>query len=218
MAAQRTRGAAPVGAASGGARSSRPAPAGAGPSRGDLAVHRARLRAVIEPVVVKSGFDLEDVSVSRAGRRHLVRVIIDGDGGVNLDEIAEVSRDVSAAIDAAEDAGGGFATGALDGPYQLEVSSPGVDRPLTQPRHWRRNVGRLVTVKAAERTLTGRVTAVDAQAVSLDVAGRVQQVPFDQLGPGRVQLEFTRLAELSEDEFGEEISDEPGDDEEVDEQ
>ena len=80
--------------------------------------------------------------VSRAGRRHVVRVIVDADGGINLDAVADVSRAVSAALDAAEEAGGDI----LAGEYQLEVSSPGVDRPLTLPRHWRRNVGRLVKV------------------------------------------------------------------------
>jgi ribosome maturation factor RimP len=204
MAAQRSRGATPV----------RSAPAG--PSRADLAAHRARLRAVIEPVIMDAGFDLEDLTVTRAGRRHLVRVIVDGDGGVNLDEIADLSRDVSVAIDEAEQAGGAFAANELDGPYQLEVSSPGTDRPLTEPRHWRRNVGRLVSVKAGERTVTGRISEVDAESVTLDVNGKAERVPLDQLGAGRVQLEFTRLAELAEDDFGEEIGDEIGDDEEVD--
>jgi ribosome maturation factor RimP len=205
MTAQRNRGAAPV----------RSASAGAGPSRADLAAHRARLRAVIEPVIMDAGFDLEDLTVSRAGRRHLVRVIVDGDGGVNLDEIAHLSRDVSAAIDEAEQVGGAIAAKELDGPYQLEVSSPGVDRPLTEPRHWRRNVGRLVSVKAGERTVTGRITEVDAESVMLDVNGRTERVPIDQLGAGRVQLEFTRLAELAEDDFGDDIEDEIGDEEEV---
>jgi ribosome maturation factor RimP len=208
MAAQRTRGATPV----------RSAPADdrvAGPSRAELAALRSRLRAVIEPVITDAGFDLEDLTVTRAGRRHLVRVIVDGDGGVNLDEIAELSRAVSAAIDDAEQAGGAFAATELAGPYQLEISSPGVDRPLTEPRHWRRNVGRLVSVKAGERTVTGRVMEVDAETVTLDVNGRPERVPVDQLGAGRVQLEFTRVAELAEADFGEEIDDEIGDDEEV---
>ena len=103
---------------------------------------RAQLRAVVEPVVGAAGYDLEDLTVSRAGRRSVVRVVVDRDGGIDLDAVADVSRLVSAALDAAEDRGREIFTGE----YQLEVSSPGVDRPLTQPRHWRRNVGRLVKV------------------------------------------------------------------------
>jgi ribosome maturation factor RimP len=222
--AQRSRGATPVRSApagagrSGGRGEANRADAGraASPSRAELAAHGAWLRGVIEPVVAQANLDLEDLAVSRAGRRYVVRVIVDGDGGVNLDEIAELSRGVSAAIDEAEQAGGGFAAKELAGPYQLEVSSPGTDRPLTEPRHWRRNIGRLVSVKAGERSLTGRVAEVDAESVTLDVNGRPERVPMGQLGAGRVQLEFTRLAELAEDEFGEEIADEIGEDEEVD--
>ena len=92
------------------------------------------------------GYDLEEVSVTAAGRRSLIRVTVDGDDGIDLDGIATVSRAVSEALDAAEQDGPAFA-----GPYVLEVSSPGVDRPLTEPRHWRRALGRLVTVPVGRR-------------------------------------------------------------------
>src|SRR5215467_6068512 len=94
----------------------------------NLGALRTRLRTLVEPVVSAAGLDLEDLGVSRAGRRHVVRVTVDGDSGVDLP------------LDA----------------YTLEVTSPGVDRPLTAPRHWRRNVGRLVTVRAAQASLTAR--------------------------------------------------------------
>lgn len=126
-----------------------------GRPRVDLAARRARLRSVIEPVLTGSGYDLEDLTISRAGRRHVVRVIVDSDAGVTLDDVADVSRAVSAALDRAEETGPEL----IAGEYQLEVSSPGVDRPLTQPRHWRRNRGRLVRV-----TVTGAGEAVPATA------------------------------------------------------
>ncbi|MEV0426429.1 ribosome maturation factor RimP [Micromonospora sp. NPDC050495] len=183
----------------------------AGAPRGDLAARRARLREVIEPVVSAAGYDLEDLSVSRAGRRHVVRVIVDADGGINLDAVADVSRAVSAALDAAEESAGDL----VAGEYQLEVSSPGVDRPLTLPRHWRRNVGRLVkvTVRGAaagperratgDRQLTGRVAEADDAHVVLETeSGRVTH-PYAELGPGRVQVEFHRLDEAADDEFDE---------------
>src|SRR5690606_10192619 len=81
------------------------------------------------------------------------QVVVDRDQGVGLDAIAEVSRALSAALDRADEAGAAV----MPGEYVLEVSSPGVDRPLTEPRHWRRNVGRLVAVTVAgEGQVTGR--------------------------------------------------------------
>jgi ribosome maturation factor RimP len=158
----------------------------------DLAAAKARVRAVIEPVVTAAGYDLEEVGVARAGRRHVVRVLVDTDGGINLDDVAIVSREISAALDAAEESGDEV----LAGEYQLEVGSPGVDRPLTQPRHWRRNRTRLVVVNG----ITGRVTDVDDEGIVLDVAGTPRSIPFGELGPGRVQIEFKRMDEA---DFGE---------------
>jgi ribosome maturation factor RimP len=171
----------------------------------DLAAARARVRAVIEPVIEQAGYDLEEVNVSRAGRRHVVRVLVDTDGGINLDGVAVVSREISAALDEAEERGGEV----LAGDYQLEVGSPGVDRPLTLPRHWRRNRGRLVAVNG----LTGRVVDVDDAGVVLDVDGVSRAVAFAELGPGKVQIEFKRLDEA---DFGDEddVDEEDGEGEE----
>ncbi|MCU7723755.1 ribosome maturation factor RimP [Actinoplanes sp. KI2] len=159
----------------------------------DLVAARARVRAVIEPVIAQAGYDLEEVNVSRAGRRHVVRVLVDTDGGINLDDVAVVSREISAALDEAEEHGGEV----LAGEYQLEVGSPGVDRPLTLPRHWRRNRGRLVAVNG----LTGRLVDVDDAGVVLDVDGVTRALTFAELGPGKVQIEFKRLDEA---DFGDE--------------
>lgn len=200
-----------------------------GRPRVDLAARRARLRTVIEPVLAGSGYDLEELTVSRAGRRHVVRVIVDSDAGVTLDDVADVSRAVSAALDRAEETG----TELIAGEYQLEVSSPGVDRPLTQPRHWRRNRGRLVrvTVTAAgevvtadagakgrqtagsataapvSRQITGRVVSADAERVVLDLDGEVRSWAYGELGPGRVQVEFTRWDPADDEPLGDD--DEP---------
>jgi ribosome maturation factor RimP len=152
---------------------------------------------VIEPVVLAAGYDLEDVTLSRAGRRHVVRVIIDADGGVTLDAVADVSRAVSAALDTAEETGGEL----IAGEYQLEVSSPGVDRPLTLPRHWRRNVGRMVRVRVADEQVTGRVVDADDERVVLDLDGQLREWGYTELGPGRVQVEFGRLDETADEEF-----------------
>ncbi|MEU1885746.1 ribosome maturation factor RimP [Micromonospora rifamycinica] len=194
----------------------------AGASRGDLAARRATLTDVITPVVTGAGYHLEDVSVSRAGRRHVVRVIVDADGGINLDAVADVSRLISAALDAAEETGGDI----VAGEYQLEVSSPGVDRPLTLPRHWRRNTGRLVKVTvrvarpdgqpAVDRQVTGRVVTADDERVVLETdAGQVEHRHAD-LGPGRVQIEFHRLDEIGEADGADDDTDDDHDDDDDD--
>src|SRR5262249_20432132 len=175
--------------------------------RAAQAAQRTRVRVVVEPVVVSAGYDLETLSIKRVGRRYLVRVIVDGDDGVNLDAIARLSRDISAAFDAAEESGGDL----IAGEYELEVSSPGVDRPLSLPRHWRRNVGRLVKVTVAGRSIVGRVRGADEHGVELDVDGQSHRPGYEELGPGRVQIEFNRLTELADDDAGDELGDDTGD-------
>src|SRR4051812_2037788 len=170
----------------------------------------ARLTGWIAPVVDGVGYDLEELVVTPAGRRTVVRVVVDRDEGVTLDDIADVSKAVSEVLDANDDG--------MGPPYVLEVTSPGVDRPLTDPRHWRRNVGRLVVVgvgpQGAVDQLTGRVTAVDDAGVTLAVEAKgkpgarkrppePRQVPWAQLGAGRVQVEFGRADAGADDDGGE---------------
>jgi ribosome maturation factor RimP len=162
-------------------------PATAGAS---AAQAREHLLDLLGPLVTEAGYDLEDVAVTSAGRRSLVRVTVDADGGIDLDAVADVSRLVSDALDAdAEDPG---SPRALAGAYVLEVSSPGVDRPLTESRHWRRAEGRLVKTTADSVPLIGRVTSVDDGGVTFDVDGRARLVPWAHLGHGKVQVEFNR--------------------------
>jgi ribosome maturation factor RimP len=149
-------------------------------------IDAAELTTLLDPVVRAAGMDLESVRVGAAGRRRLLRVVVDSDGGAGLDEIADVSREISARLDASDAMG--------DVAYTLEVSSPGIDRPLTQPRHWRRARGRLVATPlagAAEgEQVTGRVAAASDTGVTLAVEGHYREFTYAQLGPGRVQVEF----------------------------
>ena len=156
---------------------------------------RQRLLALLTPVVEKTGYDLEDINVTPAGRRSLVRVSVDADGGIDLDGVAEVTRAVSDALDTETPGGPTFA-----GPYVLEVSSPGIDRPLTEPRHWRRNLRRLVTVAVDGTPVTGRVSAVDDSGVTLRVGDTSRQAGWAQLGPGKVQVEFNHDQDNSDSE------------------
>lgn len=156
---------------------------------GDLGTARARLVQLLTPAVAATGTDLEDVSVSPAGKRRVVRVVVDRDEGLTLDDVAAVSRVVSDALDAAE----ASEPELLGGAYVLEVSSPGVDRPLTEPRHWRRNTGRLVTAHLADGTsVTGRVGAVDDLEVLLEVDGAERRLLLAEVVRGQVQVEFAR--------------------------
>lgn len=146
---------------------------------------RAALMRLLEPVVAAAGFDLEDVLVTPAGRRRQVRVIVDADGGVDLDDVADVSHAVSAALDDSAAMG--------SGPYVLEVTSPGVDRPLTQPRHWRRATGRLVRATlTGGGEITGRVAGADDTAVVLSGDDGERRLGHDELVSGLVQVEFNR--------------------------
>ncbi|WP_051712107.1 ribosome maturation factor RimP [Spirillospora albida] len=168
----------------------------------------AALTGLLAPAVAEAGFDLEEVDVRPAGRRRLVRIVVDADGGVSLDDIARLSETASALLDGS-DAMGSAA-------YVLEVTSPGVDRPLTEPRHWRRAAGRLVVAPlTAGGQVEGRVIAADDESVEFDVvtkakgkgkgkgagkggadgdpaAGR-RRFLLGELGRGRVQVEFRPL-------------------------
>jgi len=161
-----------------------------------------RLAGLLEPVVTAAGLELESVRVGRAGRRGLLRVVVDAEHGVTLDDIALVSRSVAAEVDASDAMG--------PGPYTLEVSSPGVDRPLTEPRHWRRATGRLVRVPVRDpafrtagatrssgpgqsRSIEGRVAEAGPSGVTLEIGGELRDFRYAELGPGQVQVEFDKL-------------------------
>ena len=152
-----------------------------------------RLARLLEPVVHAMNMDLEGVRVSSAGRRRVLRVFVDADGGVSLDDIAFASRELSIKLDGSAEMG--------DQPYTLEVSSPGVDRPLTQPRHWRRAAGRLVVAPLRVQSAghndgngsaiaEGRITAWSEHGVTLERDGVTREYQYADLGPGRVQVEF----------------------------
>jgi ribosome maturation factor RimP len=162
---------------------------------------RTRLVELLQPVVAATGGDLEDVNVRAAGRRSVVEVVVDRDGGVTLDDVADIARVVSEALDATDLLG--------DSPYTLEVGSRGVDRPLTLPRHWRRAVGRLVLVHLRdEPALTGRIVAADDATATLDIAGETRAVPLDRVTKAVVQVEFGSPTvgndEDDDDDLGEE--------------
>lgn len=146
---------------------------------------RDRLAEVLTAPLATLGLDVEAVELTPAGKRRLLRVAVDKDGGVTMDDIAEATREVSRVLDDSDVMG--------EQPYTLEVTSPGTDRPLTLPRHWRRNEGRLVKVSRTDGTsLTGRIVGSDEQHAELDVEGTPEKVAYADVAKARIQIEFNR--------------------------
>src|SRR6059058_2159493 len=151
------------------------------------------VRGLANDAAGAAGLVLEDVAVQSAGRRRIVRVIVDlpGDatGGVPMDAVATVSQLLSQRLDDSDAMGGS--------PYVLEVTSPGVDRPLTERRHWGRARGRLVTVTLTSGgTRTGRLEQVDDDGVVLDGT----RLAWSNLSRGKVEVEFSRPPGSAEDD------------------
>jgi len=131
------------------------------------------------------GLDLEAVELTPAGKKRVLRVAVDKDGGVTLDDIADATRAVGQQLDDQDLMG--------EQAYTLEVTSRGVDRPLTEPRHWRRNRDRLVRASLRDGSqVTGRVSDSDDLGATLDVAGATQRVEYADVTKALVQIEFNR--------------------------
>lgn len=144
-----------------------------------------QMRSVVERVVEQAGFDLDELVVTPAGKRRLMRVVLDKDGGVTLDECAEVSRDISRVLDDSDVMG--------SQPYTLEISSRGVSKPLTLPRHWRRSRGRLVVVTTSDGAqLRARIVEADEERTVLDVDGDPRELSYGDVAKAVVQVELNR--------------------------
>jgi ribosome maturation factor RimP len=131
------------------------------------------------------GLDVEAVELTPAGKRRILRIAVDGDEGVTLDDVADATKKVSEVLDATDVMG--------EHPYTLEVTSRGVDRPLTLPRHWRRNADRLVKVTTTDgQTVTGRIVGSSDDAATLDVDGGRREIAYAEVAKALVQVEFNR--------------------------
>ncbi|WP_423723768.1 ribosome maturation factor RimP [Arthrobacter zhangbolii] len=181
--------------------------------RAEVAAETQRLKTYLAPTVQMQGLFLEDIEIKMAGAHRTVHVVVDlpedQSGGVSLDAISVAAQAVSDAMDNDPHDDGR--------PYSLEVSSPGVSRPLTEPRHWRRNVGRMVSVSASRGDdVMGRIVSVDDDGVTLipeipvkkgmkAKQGDPVHLPFANIRKGRVEVEF---AHLEDDPAGEDAPDE----------
>ncbi|WOO97851.1 ribosome maturation factor RimP [Micrococcus terreus] len=169
------------------------------------------LQEIIAPAVESSGLVLEECGLTGEGDHRTLHVVVDrseGTEGLDLDTVSAVATAVSSALDAAGDDLPELGRS----PYQLEVSSPGVSRPLTDPRHWRRNVGRTVSVSVdGADPITARVVEADPDSVVLAPVrpgakkgmpakeGAPERLPFSRLGAGTIQVELTHGAPAHQD-------------------
>ena len=136
---------------------------------------------LVEPLVNKAGLVLEEVKVQTPGKHRFVTVIVDSETGLNLDQVTDVSREVGEAMDSAIFMG--------DAPYTLEVTSPGVDRPLSAPRHYRKNIDRLVKVtKNDGQSIKGRIVSASDDSVTLDTG----VVNYADIKRAIIEIEFNR--------------------------
>lgn len=154
------------------------------------------IESLVAPVAAAHALELDRLEVMTAGKRSVVRIFLDGDGpagrGPSLDEIAAATRDISAALDGADVTNGR--------PYTLEVSSRGVSRPLTAPKHFRRNTGRLVALTLGAEELTGRVVGADDDGVDVDIDGVTRRIPMADITRALVQVELNRPVDHEDEE------------------
>jgi len=152
-----------------------------------------KITELVKPVVESAGFFLEDVHVVSPGKHRIVTCVVDGHTPLNLDQVTSVSRDISELLDAAD-----FMD---DSAFTLEVTSPGVDRPLTLPRHWQKNLNRLVKVVNQDGSvINGRITTIkDSQVILIeDIKGKPKEhvVHFADIKRATVEIEFNRKGDL----------------------
>ena len=142
---------------------------------------------LIEPVLRERGLELVDVELAPGGRGQVLRVIADREGGIDLEELSRLSRELSVLLDVSEP---------IPGRYTLEVSSPGINRPLTRPEHFVRFVGQKVRVRAGEpiggqRNFVGRLASVTAGGINLLLEGSEVHIPFAAIERANYEHEFS---------------------------
>ena len=144
-----------------------------------------RLATLVDECVSALGFDVEAIELTPAGNKRVLRIALDRDGGIGIDHITDATRALSEALDASDVMG--------SQPYTLEVTSRGVDRPLTEPRHWRRNAGRLVRLRLADdSSIDGRIGDSDDEGVVIEGRTTSQRLAYDQISTALVQTELNR--------------------------
>jgi ribosome maturation factor RimP len=140
------------------------------------------IAVAITPAIEAAGCYLEEITLTPAGKRKIMTVIVDGDTNLSLDQVTVVSKEVSAIVEVLPVLG--------DTPFTLEVTSPGVDRPLTKPRHWRKNHGRLINATlVSDKRIKGRI----GDATEIDVEIDSIKIAYAEIKKANIEIEFKSL-------------------------
>jgi len=140
------------------------------------------ISAVITPALSALGFYLEDVTITSAGRRSMLTVIVDGDTHLSLDQVTSATKAIGEIVESLQSLG--------DTPFTLEVTSPGLDRPLTKPRHWRKNIDRLVKVVLLDgKVVKGRIKAASEVSATVDES----EINFADIKRASLEVEFKQV-------------------------
>ena len=140
---------------------------------------KAEITSAIEPIIRATGNYLEDLTIQSAGKRRMITIIVDGDSHLNLDQVTVITKEISEVIENLETLG--------DIPFTLEVTSPGIDRPLTLPRHWRKNLGRLISISLLDGSVVnGRIGQATETTVVVDEA----TISFADIKKAVLEVEF----------------------------
>jgi ribosome maturation factor RimP len=143
---------------------------------------KEEISAAITPALTNLGFYLEDITITSAGRRSLLTIIVDGDTHLSLDQVTIATKAIGEIIESIQSLG--------QAPFTLEVTSPGLDRPLTKPRHWRKNIDRLVKVVLLDsKEITGRVKAATESNATIDD----QVINFTDIKRAKLEIEFKQV-------------------------
>jgi ribosome maturation factor RimP len=143
---------------------------------------KEEISAAITPALSDLGFYLEDITITSAGRRSMLTVIVDGDTHLSLDQVTVATKAISEIVENIQSLG--------QAPFTLEVTSPGLDRPLTKPRHWRKNIDRLVKIVLLDgKEIKGRVK--DATEISATIDEQV--IKFSDIKRATLEIEFKQV-------------------------
>ncbi len=151
-----------------------------------MRVGAEKFRAMLEAPVENLGYELVHIELSGQGKDTILRIYIDAPGGILVDDCATVSRQLSAVLDVEDP---------LNTNYFLEVSSPGLDRPLVKPEHFKQYVGNkvrivMVTHILGRRRFTGQMVESGDEWVVLEVDGESYELPYEDMESARLEPEF----------------------------
>jgi len=143
--------------------------------------NKEQVLAVITPAIESLGFYIEDITITSAGKRSMLTVIVDGDTHLSLDQVTVATKAISEIVENLPTLG--------NNPFTLEVTSPGLDRPLTKPRHWRKNQDRLIKIVLTDgKEVNGRIKDSTETSVTVDD----QTINFTDIKRATLEVEFKK--------------------------